>query len=124
MAATDAFKQAMCDAATARGAVITLHSADPGVNGANEIAGGGYAAKLTAWGAAVIQGDGTAKSTGTTQQFAVEASDAALWFGVWAGTVAARGAFQYGRALTPGVTISAAGNGLVDVTPTYTFAQT
>lgn len=124
MAATDAFKNAMCDAATARGAVITLHSADPGTTGANEIAGGGYAAKLTAWGASVIQGDGTAKATGTTQQFSVEASDAALWYGVWAGTVAARGAFQYGRQLTPGVTISAAGNGLVDVTPTYTFAQT
>lgn len=123
MAAHDDFKKAMADAGAARGSVITLHSADPGTTGANELAGGGYAAKQTAWGAAVIVG-ANAVATGSVQQFAVEANDAAVWYGVWAGTVAARGAFQYGRPLTPGVTINAAGNGLVDVTPTYTFSQT
>lgn len=122
MAATNAYLQAMADASTARGAVITLHSADPGTTGANELAGGGYAAKLTAWGASVIVGP-NAVATGSVQQFDVEASDAALWYGVWAGTVGARGAFQYGKALAPGVTISPAGNGKVDVTPTYTFSQ-
>jgi len=124
MAAHDDFKRAMCDAGTARGSVITLHSADPGTTGANELAGGGYAAKQTVWPASTIQGDGTALAIGSMQQFAVEANDSALWYGVWAGTVGARGAFQYGRPLTPGVTISAAGNGLVDVTPRYSFAQT
>lgn len=124
MAATDAYKIAVAEFVGSQGAVISLHSADPGVTGANEIAGGGYARKLTAWGAGAIQGDGSAKITGTTQQFAVEAGDAALWYGVRAGTVAAPGAFLYGRPLTPGVTINAAGNGLVDVTPTYSYAQT
>ena len=122
MAATNAFKQAMADAATARGAVISLHSADPGTTGANELAGGGYAAKLTAWGASVIVG-ADAVATGSVQQFDVEGGDAALWFGGWAGTVGARGAFQYGKALVPGVTLSVGANGKVDVTPTYTFSQ-
>lgn len=122
MAATNAFKQAVADAVGALGATISLHSADPGTNGANELAGGGYAKKQTVWGAAVITG-GNAVITGSTQRFDVEANDAALWYGVWSGTPGSPGSFRYGRPLTPGVTINSAGNGQVDVTPTFTYSQ-
>lgn len=118
MAATDAYKQAVANAVAALGASISLHAADPGTTGANEIAGGGYARKTTVWGAAAIVGS-NAVVTGSTQRFDVEASDAALWYGVWNG-----GTFLYGRPLTPGVTMNAAGNGQIDVTPTYTYSQT
>ncbi|ORA24885.1 hypothetical protein [Mycobacterium aquaticum] len=118
MAATDAMKQAVANYVGTLGADISLHGADPGTTGANEIAGGGYARKTTAWGAAAIVG-GNAVITGSTVQFDVEAGDAALWYGVWNGAT-----FRYGRPLTPGVTINAAGNGKVDVIPTYTYAQT
>lgn len=118
MAATNAYKQAVANAVGALGADLSLHSADPGTNGANELAGGGYARKTTVWGGAVITG-GNAVITGSTQRFDVEANDSAQWYGVWSGAT-----FLYGRPLTPGVTISAAGNGQVDVTPTYTYSQT
>jgi hypothetical protein len=120
MAATDAHKNAVADYVGTLGATISLHSADPGTTGANELAGGGYARKATVWGAAAIQGDATAKITGTTQQFDVEQNDSAQWFGVWT----AGGVFRYGRALTPGVTIVGSQPGKVDVTPTYSYAQT
>lgn len=118
MAATDAYKLAIADYVGSLGNKITLHSADPGINGANELTGGGYGPKNTAWGLAAIQGDGSAKITGTTQRFDVPANGAAKWFGVWNGST-----FLYGRALTPGVTINEVGPGKVDVTPTYSFAQ-
>ncbi len=118
MAATDALKQAIADHVGTLGDTISLHSTDTGTTGANELAGGGYARKTTAWSLAAIQGDGSAKITGTTQRFDVEATDTAAWFGVWNGAT-----FLYGRPLTPGVTINAAGNGKVDVTPTYSYAQ-
>lgn len=121
MAASDPYKLAMCAASVARGRLVSLHGADPGTTGANELAGGGYARKLGVWGAPAMQGDGTAKATMGTQQFDVEANDSASHYGVWndAGTE-----FQYSRALVPGVTINAAGNGKVDVTISYTYAQT
>lgn len=112
-------KQAVADYVGSLGNKITLHSADTGTTGANELAGGGYAPKNTAWSPAAIQGDGSAKITGTTQRFDVPANGAAKWFGVWNGAT-----FLYGRALTPGVTINEVGPGKVDVTPTYSFAQT
>lgn len=117
MAATDAFKNAVANAVVALGNSISLHSADPGTTGANEIAGGGYTRKTTTWGAAAVA-SGNSTSTGSTMQFDVEANDVASHYGVWNG-----GTFLYGRPLTPGVTINAVGNGKVDVTPTYTYAQ-
>lgn len=125
MAATAAFKRAVLDSITARGAVITLHSADPGTTGANELAGGGYAAKLTVWPAAVdgAGGDaGKAVATGSQQTFDVEAGDTAAWWGCWAGTVGARGAFLFGRPLTPSIAIAGA-NGQIAVTPVQTYGD-
>lgn len=119
MAAADALKQAIADYVGTLGASISLHSADPGTTGANEIAGGGYARKATVWGAAAIVG-GNAVITGSTQQFDVESGDSATHFGVWGPGPT----FRYGKTLTPGITITGGANGKVDVTPTYTYAQT
>lgn len=118
MAATNAFLQAVADAATALGNSISLHSADPGTTGASELTGGGYARKTTTWGASAMNG-GNAVATGSTVRFDVAANASAQWYGVWAG-----GTFRYGRPLTPGVTIGSSGAGQIDVTPTFTYAQT
>ncbi|AHY26851.1 hypothetical protein PBI_ZOEJ_27 [Mycobacterium phage ZoeJ] len=119
MAASDAFKRAIADAIGAQGAVISLHSADPGTSGGNEISGGGYARKTTAWGAAVVVSggpdDGKAKITGSTQQFNVPGGVPITHYGVRS----AGGAFLYGKPLAPGATLN--GNGVVDVTPTHTY---
>lgn len=118
VAATDEFKKAVADYVGSLGYTISLHSADPGTNGANELGGGGYAQKNTAWSLAAIQGDGSAKITGTTQRFDVAANAQVLWFGVRNGST-----FLYGRQLTPGVTVNNVAPGKVDVTPTYSYAQ-
>ena len=118
MSATDAHKQAVADFIAGRGNSISLHSADPGTTDANEISGGGYARKTTTWGAAAMDGS-DAKAVGSTAQFDVENNDSATHFGVWA----AGPTFLYGKALTPGVTITGASPGKVDVTPTITYSQ-
>ncbi|OCB44757.1 hypothetical protein A5721_19000 [Mycobacterium vulneris] len=120
MAATDATKKAIADYVGTLGVTISLHSADPGTNGASELTGGSpaYARKNTAWGAAAIVG-GNAVITGSTVRFDVPPSASVQWYGVWNGST-----FLYGRPLTPGVTINASGNGQVDVTPQYTYSQT
>lgn len=117
MAATDVFKKAVADHVGTLGASISLHSADPGTTGANEVAGGGYARKTTTWGAAAMDGS-NAKITGSVQQFDVENGDSVTHFGVWSGAT-----FRYGQALTPGVTITGTAPGKVDVTPSYSYAQ-
>lgn len=117
MAATDAFKLAVADYVATLGASISLHSADPGTTGANELAGGGYARKTTVWGAAAIDG-ANARITGSTQQFDVEQNDSATHYGVWNGTT-----FRYGQALNPGVTITGTAPGKVDVTPSFSYSQ-
>ncbi|AJA43700.1 hypothetical protein SEA_MARCOLIUSPRIME_27 [Mycobacterium phage Marcoliusprime] len=122
MAATDAFKLAIANAIGAQGAVISLHSADPGKTGANEINGGGYAQKTTVWGAAVIVSggadDGKARITGSTLQFNVPGGVAITHYGVRS----AGGTFLYGKPLAPGATLN--GNGVIDVTPTHTYDLT
>lgn len=117
MAATNDVKLSVANHVGTLGAVISLHSADPGLTGANELAGGGYARKTTVWGAAAMDGD-NAKITGSTQQFDVEQNDTAQYFGVWSGAT-----FRYGRPLTPGITILGTAPGKVDVTPTYSYSQ-
>ncbi|QFG09412.1 head protein [Mycobacterium phage Yuna] len=121
MAATNQFKLDVLAAILAQGALLSLHSADPGTTGASEITGGGYARKTFAWGtAAIVSGgadDGKAKSTGTTQTMNVAAGVAVTHYGVRK----ADGTFLYGKALNPGVTLNA--NGVVDVTPTHTYGD-
>lgn len=119
MAATDATKKAIADYVGTLGVTISLHSADPGTNGASELTGGSpaYARKNTVWGAAAIVG-GNGVITGSTVRFDMPPNSTAAYYGVWNGST-----FLYGRPLTPGVTINGAGNGQADVTPVYTYSQ-
>ncbi|ASR85230.1 hypothetical protein I5H06_gp74 [Mycobacterium phage SirPhilip] len=117
--AVDAFKLAIVAAIGAQGALISLHSADPGTTGANELTGGAYARKTTVWGAAfIVSGgadNGKAQITGSTQQFDVPAGVAVAFYSVRR----ADGTFLYSKPLTPGVTLNAAG--VIDVTPTHVY---
>ncbi|AAD17594.1 hypothetical protein TM4_27 [Mycobacterium phage TM4] len=126
MAATDAFKLAIANAIGAQGALISLHSADPGKTdataNATEISGAGYTRKLTAWGAPVIVSggadDGKARITGSTQQFNVPGGVPITHYAVRK----ADSTFLYGKPLAPGATLT--GNGVIDVTPTHTYDLT
>jgi hypothetical protein len=117
--ATNAFKQAVANFIGTQGAVISLHSADPGTSGASEISGGGYSRKTTVWGAAtVVSGganDGRALITGSTQTFNVPGGVAINFYGVWS----AGGVFQYGKPLQPGATLTSAGT--ITITPTHAY---
>ncbi|AYR01628.1 hypothetical protein SEA_SCARLETT_28 [Mycobacterium phage Scarlett] len=117
--ATDAFKLVVITAIGAQGALISLHSADPGVTGASEITGGSYARKTTTWGtAAIVSGGadaGKAQIVGSTQSFAVPAGVPVAYYSVRK----TDGTFLYAKPLTPGVTLNAAGS--IDVTPSHTY---
>ncbi|ASR85628.1 hypothetical protein SEA_AMGINE_27 [Mycobacterium phage Amgine] len=121
MAATNQFKLDVLAAILAQGNVLSLHSADPGTTGASEITGGGYARKTFAWGTpAIVSGgadDGKAKSTGTTQSVPVPANVAITHYGIRK----TDGTFLYGKPLSPGATLNAAGS--IDVTPTHTYGD-
>ncbi|QIG61540.1 hypothetical protein SEA_XIMENITA_30 [Mycobacterium phage Ximenita] len=116
MAATDAFKLAKLAAIIADGVVLSLHSADPGTTGANEITGGSYARKTFAWSTPVMAG-GLATAAGATQQMNVPAGVAITHYGIRT----TGGTFLYGKALNPGATLNA--NGVIDVTPTHTYGD-
>ena len=121
--ASPAFKTAVATAIGQQGAVISLHTADPGETGANEVTGSGYVRVLTVWGASAIVNTvpdvGKARITGTKITFNVPGNQAITHFGVRAGTVGSPGAFLYGNPLTPGATLSAAGQ--LDVTPSHLY---
>ncbi len=80
-------KNAMLNVLGALAVKASLHTADPGDNGANEVSGGNpaYAKKTVAWSAA---GSGTMNLNGTAV-FDVPASTTVSWVGFWdsAGTV-------------------------------------
>lgn len=119
MSATDAHKKAIADAVGALGNSISIHSANPGTTGANEVAGSGYGRLPTVWGAAVIGSGadaGKAVITGSALNFSLPSGDA-KYFGVWNGAT-----FLRGEALTPGLTLTTAGQ--VTVTPVYKYTHT
>ncbi|ALF01402.1 hypothetical protein SEA_LILPHARAOH_25 [Mycobacterium phage LilPharaoh] len=120
--AADAFKLAVVTAIGQQGALISLHSGDPGVTGANEITGGNYARKTTTWGeASIISGgdnDGKARIVGSTLQFNVPGGTAVNYYSVRKSD----GTFLYSRPLTPGATLN--GDGVIDVTPEHIYDLT
>lgn len=75
--ATDALSAAI-GAVAALGTRLSLHTADPGLTGAGEAVGGGYARQATAWGGA------GAELTGTPATFDVEAGNY-THIGIWTG---------------------------------------
>lgn len=102
MAASDSAKNLMLDAAL-QGATIymSLHTADPGTSGANEVTGGSYGRQEAVFGAASA---GQSSNTGTV-----------VWTGMPAGTITHCGVwrgltFLFGAALTQSRAL-AAGDG-------------
>lgn len=102
--AVTATKNALATAYAAQGSWLSLHTASPAANGANEASGGSptaYARKQTTWGTA-----SNSTVTGTEVTFDVPAGSYSHW-GLW--TAATGGTFLDGGALTATVTLSAQG---------------
>lgn len=115
MAYNKAHRRACCDAITALGARITLHSGDPGETGADRITGAGEG--TTTW-AAASDGPGgdEARSVGSTLSFTVPASTSATHYGVWSGDT-----FLRGHELNATLTTNANGSAEIEVTPSFIY---
>lgn len=82
--ATDGMRQGVADGYKALAIAGSLHTADPGTTGANEVSGGSpaYARKALTW---------TSGSTGTATSsavFDVPTSTTPAWSGIWSATTA------------------------------------
>lgn len=105
MGYTAAAKNGMLDGAPLRQRItdLSLHSADPGATGANEVTGGGYTR------AAVVEADFTAAAAGAftlvaDEPFVGPSEGACTFFGSWDGTT-----FLGGGALTGDQAFNVAG---------------
>lgn len=85
----------------ASGGFISLHSADPGITGASELSGNGYARQAVTWNAAT----GQHITNSAPVSFGPASADwtAATYVGLW--TLASGGAFVAGAALDAPVTV-------------------
>jgi hypothetical protein len=106
-----AARNAAVDALAALGAYISLHTADPGITGASEVAGGTYVRKLTTWAAA-----STGSRAGSLVNVPVPAGTTVTHAGVW--SAASAGTFVGGIVLSAPETFGATGS--YDYTPTLT----
>ena len=81
MGLNDTGKNAMLDHLASLCAYGSLHSADPGATGANELAGGSpaYARKALSWAAA----SGGSVALSASAQFDVEGGDTVAYVGLW-----------------------------------------
>lgn len=111
--AVPATKEALADAFVALGSWLSMHTGNPGITGANEATGGGYARKQTTW-VADTTDDGV--RTGSTVEFDVPAGTY-THVGLWSASSA--GAFVDYYDLPSDITMSVAGKIRVPVT----FAQ-
>lgn len=86
MALSDAAKNAMLDELGTLAGFMSLHSADPGTTGANELSGGspGYARKAITWSAAAAG----AKAISNQPVFDVEGGDTVAFVGFWSASTA------------------------------------
>ena len=86
----------MLDSGIAGFGFLSLHSADPGATGVNELTGGApaYARKAITWAAA---GSGS-RASSNTQAFDVPASSTVAFVGYW--SLATGGVFYGSRAVT------------------------
>lgn len=98
--ASPAFLIGLVNYAVSRGNRVSLHSASPGPNGANEISDGRQA---TIWGPAAMR-DGGAEAEGSACEFDVPAGVTCTHFGVWCGAD-----FLYGAEIDPPVTMDEPG---------------
>lgn len=82
---------------------LSLHTADPGTTGANEVTGGGYARVANTFN---VDGDGDLTLPGT-KSFVGPAGGAVLFVGLW--TASSGGTFRGGYALVGDNVFSAGG---------------
>lgn len=94
MQMTVAFRESAALAASALGASISLHTANPGTTGASEVTGGGYARKTTVWAGGVSDGS----VSGSQVEFDVPAATISH-YGVWNGST-----YLWSQALTASAT--------------------
>lgn len=110
---TDDVKNAMLDLidetdGTVKATHISLHTADPGTDGSNEVTGGSYARVAVTWGAAASG----VKSNTNSLAFNVPAGTTVTHVGAWSASTS--GTFRGGGALGASQAFATAG--------TYTFA--
>ena len=79
--------------------LLSLHSADPGLTGAGELSGGGYARQAVTFGP---EADGVVKTVAEVEFSDLPASTIG-WVGVWA----AAGGFLFGASLGQAKTVGA-----------------
>lgn len=103
MPSSDNFKVKIANAIKTEGAIISLHSANPGTTGGSEISGGGYARQTTSWPNAAMNA-GAAVTTGSQVTFTVAANTTVTHFGVRDGA----GNYLWGDAISPSVTLTGA----------------
>lgn len=78
-------------AVTADAGYLSLHTADPGTTGANEVSGGSYARQAITWNAA----SGGTQTSSNGQTFAgMPAVSGNLWIGLWGAS--SSGTFYWG----------------------------
>lgn len=83
---------------------VSIHTADPGGTGANEVSGGGYARQAVTWAAA----SGGSRSATATLSFSAAGSTAAGFCGLW--TALTGGTWYGGNANTGDTAFNAAGD--------------
>ena len=99
MPASDATRNTMLDAVLGSGLTVSLHSADPGLNGASEIAGGSYARKAITYAAAASGEKSNSAALEWTGMPACTVSHIAIWSGgavIWSGPLTASRAVASG----------------------------
>lgn len=110
MAYSDTALNAAINAVASAATYISAHTGSPGVNGANEVAGGSYARVQTTWGSA-SGGD----RVGSQVAITIPASTTVSHFGIW--TASSAGTFYAGEALTGGSEAFTSA-GVLNLTPT------
>jgi hypothetical protein len=81
MALTNNLFNPMLDAAGTEIGEVSLHDADPGATGTDELTGGSYARAVPAWGAA----SGGSVQTSAAMDFTVPGGSTVAWVGLWDG---------------------------------------
>lgn len=113
MAFTNNAKNAAVDGIAAAATYISLHTADPGTTGTNEVSGGSYARVQTTWAAA-----SGGSRTGSQAVLNVPAGTTIAYWGIW--SAASAGNFHYGGTLPASETYGSAGT--YGLTPTITVS--
>lgn len=114
MAFTSATRDEFLDDLDVLATHVSLHTADPGTTGADEVTGGSYAREAVTWAAA---SGGSKTSTGALT-FQIPASTNFTHFGLW--SASSGGTFRGGGVLDEPQSYSTPGT--FDFTPTITSA--